>query len=290
MDMSSHLIASHHMLSGAPTSELSRYSFAERARAVAAADMSGLGLGIADLLDGIGRGELASDLAATARSHAIAVADIETLIVPLEPDEQTSAAADDILMLAAELGARRVNVTIMGAPAPKVDSNRAAERLGELADRAAPLGLSLALEFMPYRAVSSLPMALGILRQVGRPNCGLLLDTLHFFRSGGQVSDVGLIEPAEIFSVQLADAPAQPPADLLVESRTARMLPGHGGLPLVDLMKRLRSSGAQPALEIEVISEQLRRMDVDEVAAQAARSASAVLEAAGFSPVENATG
>jgi sugar phosphate isomerase/epimerase len=116
-----------------------------------------------------------------------------------------------------------------------------AERMAELCDLAKGHGISVDLEFMPFRAVRSLTDAAKVVRLAKRPNAHILLDALHFYRSNSTVAELTKIEPAMMGTFQICDAPraAPPPDGLAAEARVRRLLPGHGGLDLWTLIDAL---------------------------------------------------
>ena len=135
---------------------------------------------------------------------------------------------------AAAIGATRIAVA-GDDPDPAIT----AARMAEICDIASPLGLAVDIEFMPFRATASLAEAIEVVRRAARPNAHILLDALHFFRSGSSLATLRAIDPALLGTVQLCDAPATPPCDLATEARTARLFPGEGGLDLRGFMAAL---------------------------------------------------
>ena len=86
------------------------------------------------------------------------------------------------------------------------------ERLAELCDLAADLGMSVDVEFMPFRRLATLPQALAVVARADRDNACVMIDALHLFRSGGSVADVTAAPPSRIGVCQLCDAPLVGPA------------------------------------------------------------------------------
>lgn len=163
----------------------------------------------------------------------ITLHDVEVLI--LYPETQRT----DFIGLfeaTAGLGAQHI---VVNSEDP--DEMRATDHFAEQCAEAAEFGLTLGLEFMRYRELKSLAQASRMMDAVDTGNARLLIDTLHFFRAGQTVAEAGAISPTQISFVQLCDGPlADPPLDLLQdEARYARMVPGEGGLPLVDLLAEL---------------------------------------------------
>ena len=80
--------------------------------------------------------------------------------------------------------------------------------------------------------------------QSKRSNASVLVDALHFSRSGGIPAHIAQVDPALFRYAQICDAsPDMPgPGDtqaLVREARTGRLLPGEGVLPLAELVAAL---------------------------------------------------
>lgn len=163
----------------------------------------------------------------------VGVHDVE--FIALEPQVRVDDYASSIA-LAAELGARRVNVS-----GDDADFDRLAGRFGALCDLAAAVGMGVDLEFMRFRSVGNLPQALDVIARAGRPNGRLLVDLLHLFRSGGTAEMLRRVAPGALGSVQICDAPHQDPGDagLIDEARQGRLFPGQGELPLLAMLDAL---------------------------------------------------
>jgi sugar phosphate isomerase/epimerase len=77
-----------------------------------------------------------------------------------------------------------------------------------------------------------------------RPNASVLVDALHFSRSGGIPAHIGQVDPSLFRYAQICDASADTPGpddtpSLIREARTGRLLPGEGVLPLAELVAAL---------------------------------------------------
>jgi sugar phosphate isomerase/epimerase len=134
----------------------------------------------------------------------------------------------------ADIGATRVAVA-----GDEADFSIVAEILAAVCELAREYAFAVDLEFMPFRAVRSLDDAVRVLALAQQPNAHILLDALHFYRSGSSSAQLRSLDRALLGTVQLCDAPATPPADLMFEARNARLLPGKGGLPLDTFMDDL---------------------------------------------------
>ncbi len=136
---------------------------------------------------------------------------------------------EPVLEAAAELGARYVN-----AVCEDPDLGRLSDRFGELVCSAEPYGIRPVIEFMAYRSMRSLGDAVAIAAASG--GGGILIDALHVRRCGVDLGELAGVDPGLVGYLQLCDAPLAQPADQVAEARTGRLLPGHGELPLADLL------------------------------------------------------
>ena len=97
-------------------------------------------------------------------------------------------------------------------------------------------GVVVVLEFLPIFTIGTLDEAVAVVTEVGQPNGAVLVDTLHLARSGGSPDDLRGVPARLLPYLQVADAPAEPPATdrdaLRDEALHGRMLPGEGALPL----------------------------------------------------------
>jgi len=163
---------------------------------------------------------------------------LDTEFLRFEP-EHPIAVPEGFLEVSARLGAK--NVLVMSA---EPEEARTIERFCDLCDRAAPYGLHVCLEFAIYTGVRTLAHAAHVVAQSKRSNASVLIDALHFSRSGGLPAHVAQVDPSIFRYAQICDAgPDMPGPDdapaLIREARTGRLLPGEGVLPLRELVAAL---------------------------------------------------
>lgn len=161
---------------------------------------------------------------------------VSVLEVEMVPLSETTRVADyrPMLETGAAVGASRL--TVGGDSA---DFSVVAEKLAEMCELAHPYGITVDLEFMPFRPVQSLAHAVDVLKRAKQSNARILIDALHVFRSNSAIEQFASIDPAMIGPFQICDAPETPPPDLVAEARTRRLLPGHGELALSTLIDAL---------------------------------------------------
>jgi sugar phosphate isomerase/epimerase len=172
---------------------------------------------------------------------------LDTEFLRFEPEHPVGV-PDGFLEVSARLGAK--NVLVMSA---EPDEARTIERFGELCDRAAQYNLHVCLEFAIYTGVRTLAHAASVVAKAKRSNASVLIDALHFSRSGGLPAHVRQVDPALLRYAQICDASADMPGPtdtpaLIREARTSRLLPGEGVLPLAELVAAL-PAGVPLAIE-----------------------------------------
>lgn len=152
------------------------------------------------------------------------------------------------------------------------DRDATIDALHELTGRAAAHDLRIALEYMAWTTPSSPLDALAIAQEVG---CVVVVDLLHHTRVGAGRAELDAIVEAGVLGwVQLCDAPADAPTDLLHEARHERLPPGRGSLPLREL---LAAVPADTAISVEVQSDDLARLPPEQRARLLHDTARAVL-------------
>ena len=164
----------------------------------------------------------------------IEVLDIE--LARITPDDNVGD-FERVLQAGAELGARHVITQL-----PDPDRARKIDRFAQLCEMARPLGLTIDLEFPSWTETPDLREATRVLRGANQPNAGILVDLLHFARSGSSVADLRQL-PAQWFRfAHVCDAPpGVPPTNegLIHTARFERLFPGEGGIDVYGILAAL---------------------------------------------------
>ena len=160
----------------------------------------------------------------------IEVARITSDIAPAEYEPQIAAAA--------EFGVRCLLASIWTDDRPL-----ALARFAELCELAARYRMPVALEFVTWSGVRDLRSALDFLRDAGSPgNAGLLVDTLHAYRSRTAPAELAALPAGLVKFVHLCDSPAEIPADPrdhIPVGRDGRLYPGEGASPIREYLAAL---------------------------------------------------
>lgn len=171
-----------------------------------------------------------------ARLAATGVTVLDVEFLRFEPD-LPQGIPEGFLETAARLGAQYVLVM-----STEPLETRTLERFCELCERAQQYRLDVCLEFAIYTGVRTLADAARLVKRSGCSNASVLIDALHFSRSGGVPADIAGVDATLFKYAQICDAVATIPsesAELIREARGGRLLPGEGALPLRDLVAAL---------------------------------------------------
>lgn len=152
------------------------------------------------------------------------------------------------------LGCRVVVVTPGSAPAGASWSEVRAETIRVLQDLggiAARHDVRVAFEFLgyPWSSVRTLTQGWEVVKQAGRGNVGLVLDTSQFYIGGSEPRSILDVPQEGIDLVHVCDVEDRPREEL---EAAHRLLPGEGVLPLDDVLIRLRHIGYDKPCAVEL--------------------------------------
>jgi sugar phosphate isomerase/epimerase len=234
------------------------------------AGFDAIGIDLASVEAHVQGGGSVQEMAAAIENAGLRCSDVLVLVPGADHDVVASAHALGRLASAVEAPA------CIAAVAVPMPWDELVTSLQQCASILAHSGCRLAIEFTPYSALATLQEAKALCDAVGWHRCGLVLDSLHFFRSGAPWGALVDVDADQIAVVQWDDAPAEPSTSLVDESRNQRLLPGEGGLDLPALAAAIRDTGWDGVVSAEILSERVRRTDP----AVAVRDAYAAMTAA----------
>jgi len=179
----------------------------------------------------------------------MAIHDIELAKIDDQVDVRTFESAFE---LSAELGAKAVISSIWTR-----DAVVAQEKFEQTCDLAARYGLFVGLEYVTWAAYWSLAMVKEVLLKANRPNAGLMLDTLHAYRSRTALQEI-LDCPAEWFRfAHVCGGPKALPElsdmeTLIFNGREARyyLTDEDNGVPAADYIRAFRNEDTVLSLEL----------------------------------------
>jgi sugar phosphate isomerase/epimerase len=175
---------------------------------------------------------LRRDVLQALQNHDVDISMGECYMIRPDVDFRTSARPD--LDAMRELNIKRVNIVSIDP-----DWSRNIDQCGALVEMAAELGMETTLEFGPQLgAFTNLQSAVKGLEAVNKPNFKLVIDAMHFFRSGSTVADLATLDPSRVGYVQLCDVPVVSTYEqYMYEARYERLPPGQGELPLQEFLQ-----------------------------------------------------
>jgi sugar phosphate isomerase/epimerase len=156
------------------------------------------------------------------------------------------------------------------------DLNRSIDQFAAFAELAAQRGMETTMEFAKSLTLSDLDTALSAVRQVGRPDFRLLIDTMHVARSGSTAADLAAVDPRFIGYIQLSDSTVRQRGATYRDDSSDRSIPGQGELPLTDILLAL-PAGLPIGVEAPMRSRAEQGLAVQECARLAVAGARAVL-------------
>lgn len=251
-----------------------------RVEAVSAAGFTGFGLRRSDLLDvrsGI-------DYPAFRRlldSAGLTYLELEFL-EGWHLDGEARRTSDDhraqFLAAAAELGPLHIKVGGDFSGTRRFDAARVGEELGLLAAQAESAGTRIALEPMPFSDITTPQQALEAVVIADHPAAGICLDVWHVFRAGLPVTSVADLPGSAIFSVELDDAVTDVVGSLLSDTFNRRRFPGEGDIDIPGFVRAVRTTGFDGPWGVEMLSEDFRRLSVEEATRRSHDTASRFLD------------
>jgi len=185
--------------------------------------------------------------------------------------EEVGARCRELCAIAQALGCEAI--VVVPSPRPegatweevKAESVRV---LRELAEIAAPYGVELAFEFLGLAdcSVNTLAGAWEIVKGVGRPNVGLVIDAFHFYVGGSKLSSIEQVDPAKLYIFHISDAEDRPREEL---TDAHRLLPGEGIIPLAEIVARLMRIGFDGLCSVELFRPEYWELNPLELARRA---------------------
>lgn len=134
------------------------------------------------------------------------------------------------------------------------DRDAAVTWLQATADRFAPHGVTIAIEFLGCSEINCPAEAIALIDRAGRPNIGLCVDSWHVMRGKGLAGLVGL-DPKYVAAIQIDDGPLEPTLpDYIPDCLHYRCPLGEGEFPLKEFLSLLPPDAP---LSVEVIDDDM---------------------------------
>ena len=139
----------------------------------------------------------------------------------------------------------------------------AVQRLRYLADKVAPHGMRVSLEFCgcPNCSINQFGTAYDVVEAVDRDNVGITLDTFHFHAMSSKWEDLERADGKKIFAYHLNDSENLPIGSMLDDKR---LWPGDGCLDHDRTCKTLKKIGFDGVCTVELFRPEYYQLSHDE--------------------------
>jgi sugar phosphate isomerase/epimerase len=175
---------------------------------------------------------LRHDLLAAYKDNGVAIGIGEWFLVKPGGDIRDAAADLDLM---AELGMPAANCLSIDP-----DVARCSSQFAVFAELTAARGMGATVEYMGGTALGGFDLALAAVRAAQHPNLKLLVDCMHFLRSGDRVEQISRAAVGEIGYLQLCDVPDRPlDASYGAEALNNRLAPGDGDVTIAAILTSL---------------------------------------------------
>jgi sugar phosphate isomerase/epimerase len=260
--------------------EWSLFDFADRCAQAAETGFVGLGVWHADIEHQLEQRSL-QHMRRLLDDHGLRCYELEFIgDWFLDEGDEGREAADGLRRLlfdaAAALDAHHIKAgNIAGTPC---EMPRLKEAYAELvADAAQHCDSKVLYEFMPFDVnVNSIEAALEVMD--GVDNTGVVIDTWHMGKLHIKPEDLRKIPLERLGWVELSDGQYEDMEDQLDEVINRRKLPGEGEFDIRGYVEVARDMGYAEPWGVEVLSEDLRALPIDEMFRRAYESAAAQVE------------
>jgi sugar phosphate isomerase/epimerase len=261
--------------------EWSLFDLRDRCAHAQRAGFSGIGLWHADLEHVLETRTLA-DVAALFDEFGIRYLELEFLMhwfLPEDDERRRDEERVRVLLWEAAAALPAHHVKVGNIPGTPCDLDTLTERYAELcADAAQHHDAKIVYEFMPPDVnVHDLETALRLVEGADAPNGGLAIDTWHLGKLDVALDDLRRVPERHIGWVELSDGPWESMPDLVEETINHRELPGEGEFPIRDYVAALREAGYDGPWGVEVLSQKLRSLPIEQIFDRAFETSSAQL-------------
>jgi sugar phosphate isomerase/epimerase len=263
--------------------EWSLFDWRERCEEAAKVGFDGIGLWHADLehqLETRSLQEIKEIFDATGLKHL----ELEFLMDWfLDPGDERRTVADEarrrLFEAAAVLEPHHIKVgNIPGSEAPL---EQVTERFAELcADAAEHHDATIAYELMPFDPnVTSLDAAIELAVGAGAPNGGIAIDTWHMGKLGIAPEELRRVPLEYLAWIELSDGQRENLPDFVDETINHRRLPGEGEFDVAAYVEVCRDHGYREPWGVEVLSDELRNLPMEDIFRRAYETTSAQFRA-----------
>lgn len=246
--------------------EYSPFDFKDRVEAVAAAGFKGFGLWHADI-DHILQRRTLQEMKAILDDKGMKYVELEFIsdwFLEGERKAQSDIRKRKLLRAAEVLEAKHIKVGDFYRE--KCPMPRLIDSFAGLCEEAANHGTKIGFELMPFAMIDSLPNAL---RLVEGTEGGIIFDLWHLVKLGIPYEEVARVPARYVLGVELNDGAFEAPWSLHEDTVNHRRFCGEGEFDVPGFIDCMQKAGYRGPWGIEVLSEEARKMPLEELTTRA---------------------
>jgi sugar phosphate isomerase/epimerase len=266
------LLASYWTISGSDPHtdhEYSSYDFKDRVEAAARAGFRGFGIWHADL-EHVQKKYTLREMRRILDDNGIRYVELEFLLDWfLEGERKKQSEVRKRMLFEAAEVLRAYHVKVGDFFQEKCPMGHLVESFAVLCKGAADHGTKIGFELMPFAMIRTLAEALEMVRGAGQANGGVALDMWHIAKLGIPYDEVARVPREYVVSVELNDGTFLAPWSLHEDTINHRRLCGEGEFDVKGFVRCLQQIGYQGPWGIEVLSSELRKQPLAQVAPRA---------------------
>jgi len=130
-------------------------------------------------------------------------------------------------------------------------------------------GAKVGFELMPFAMIRTLDEAVAMVRGAGARNGGIVFDLWHIVKLGIPYHEVSRVPKDYVVSVELNDGTFTAPWSLHEDTIHHRRLCGEGEFDIRSFIRIMQNAGYEGPWGIEVLSEDLRKLSLEELTSRA---------------------
>ena len=248
--------------------EWSLFSWSDRCAEAAEVGFRGLGLWHADVAHQLETTTL-PEMTKVFRDAGLEYLEVEFLWDFFVPEAEPKRADSDRLRgqlfeTAAAFDAHHIKVG--NIPETPCELDRLIEEYAALCDDAARYtNARISYEIIPFDPIfTSLDQGIRLVTEAGRENGGLAIDTWHMGKLRIPPEDLRRIPGEYLAWVELSDGPVEFMDDPIDEVINHRRLPGEGEFDIPGYIEACRAVGYEGPWGVEILSEELRNLPMEE--------------------------
>jgi len=249
--------------------EYSPFDFKDRVEAASKAGFKGVGIKEADLQYTLERRSL-REMKRILEDNGIKHVELEFIsdwFLDGDKKKKSDQTKQALLTAAEALGARHVKVgdfDMNSVPMPRLIESFAA-----LCADAANYGTRILFELIVDAMIRTLPETLEMVRGADADNGGIMIDLWHMVKLGVPYEDVARIPSKYLLGIEINDGTLTCPWSLHEDTINHRRLCGEGEFDVKGFVKRMLQAGYDGPWGIEVLSQDLRKLSLNEAATRA---------------------